>query len=45
MAWSEPFNMSDDNDIDDNNLFDFDDELDPFSAPHIPSHTMFDTDS
>lgn len=34
-------------DIDDgdDNLFDFDDEVDPFSAPQIPSHTMFDTDS
>ena len=35
-----------DYDIDDNNsLFDFDDEVDPFAAPQIPSHTIFDTDS
>ncbi|KAF9239708.1 hypothetical protein BU15DRAFT_61923 [Melanogaster broomeanus] len=38
--------MSDYYDINDgDNLFDFDDEVDPFAAPHIPSHTMFDTDS
>ena len=38
--------MADDYDIDnDDNLFDFDDEVDPFSAPYIPSHTMFNTDS
>lgn len=50
MRLSQPIdnikNMSDDYDIDEgDNLFDFDDEVDPFSAPHIPSHTMFDTDS
>lgn len=38
--------MADDYDIDDgNNLFDFDDEVNPFVAPHIPFHTMFYTDS
>ena len=38
--------MADDYDIDnDDNLFDFDDEVNPFSAPHIPFHTMFNTDS
>ncbi|KAI6137950.1 hypothetical protein BKA82DRAFT_4333663 [Pisolithus tinctorius] len=38
--------MSDYYDIDGgDNLFDFDDEVDPFAAPHIPSCTMFNDDS
>ena len=38
--------MSDNDNIDnDNNLFDFGDEVNPFAAPHIHSHTMINSDS
>ena len=36
--------MSDYDLDDDDNLFDFDDEVDPFSAPHVPSHKIFNSD-
>jgi hypothetical protein len=37
--------MSDYDNNDDGNIFDFDDEIDPFATPQIPLHSMFNPDS